>query len=254
MTAESGRRAARPAGRAASAAAGAGRSSGPSRRSRTGVRPPAIAGRDPGPGGAAGGRGDRRHPRRRQPRRPLGLLRRDALPHRGDAARPGDQRGRPRARRDADRRRRRGRLLDSDPRRRGGGAARLRAPRAAGCGAAPPRCDAAAEGAVGVRTPAPRRAARVDRRGPCAGSGSALNQKTREIRAAAERRPARATLLPAPDRLSSSSGPAGAGRGGRDPKPPRRRCAGPRWRCAPTTPSGPWSAATRWRRAPTASR
>ena len=51
---------------------------------------------------AAGrGRGDRRHPRRRHPRRPLGVLRRDALPDRGDAAGAGDQRRRPRARQDA---------------------------------------------------------------------------------------------------------------------------------------------------------
>ena len=96
---------------------------------RAGPGPPRGAGdhgRDPGPGGAARGRGDRRHPRRRQPRRPLGLLRRDPLPHRGDAAGAGGQRDRPRARHDPDRRRRRGRLLDPDPRRRGGGAARLR--------------------------------------------------------------------------------------------------------------------------------
>ena len=102
-----------------------GRSSGPLRLSRTAARRRAIARGDPGPRGAAAGRGDRRHPWRRQSRRPLGVLRRDPLPHGGDAARAGDQRCRPRARLDPDRRRRRGRLLDPDPRRRGRGAARL---------------------------------------------------------------------------------------------------------------------------------
>ena len=56
---------------------------------RAGPGPPRRAGDrrgDPGPRRPARGRGDRRRPRRRQPRRPLGLLRRDALPHGGDAA------------------------------------------------------------------------------------------------------------------------------------------------------------------------
>ena len=126
VTAEARRRPARPARRPASGAAGRGTVVWAFAPVQDRHAAPAIARGDPGPGGAAGGRGDRRHPRRRQPRRPLGLLRRDPLPHGGDAAGAGGQRGRPRARLDPDRRRRRGRLLDPDPRRRGGGAARLR--------------------------------------------------------------------------------------------------------------------------------
>ena len=155
---------------------------------RAGAGPPRGAGDrggDPGPGGAPRGRGDRRHPGRRQPRRPLGLLRRDPLPHGGDAAGAGDQRDRPRARLDPDRRRRRRRLLDPDPRRRGGGAARLRRrpPRPGARAAALRR---AGEGAIGARARhlaalarGPARALQRERGG--------LNQKIREIRAASER-------------------------------------------------------------------
>ena len=51
---------------------------------RAGAGSPCRAGhrrRDSRPGGGRRGRGHRRHPRRRQHRRPLGVLRRDALPH-----------------------------------------------------------------------------------------------------------------------------------------------------------------------------
>ncbi len=147
---------------------------------------PAIARGDPGPGGAARGRGDRRHPGRRQPRRPLGLLRRDPLPHGGDAAGAGGQRDRPRARLDPDRRRRRGRLLDPHPRGRGGGAARLRRRRVATCERAAFSLRRAGEGAIGARARhlaalarGPARALQRERGG--------LNQKIREIRAASER-------------------------------------------------------------------
>ena len=147
---------------------------------RAGPGPPRGAGDrrgDAGPRGAAGGRGDRRHPRRRQPRRPLGLLRRDPLPHGGDAAGAGDQRDRPRARLDPDRRRRRGRLLDPDPRRRGGGAARLPSPRGASWRAAGARCGARGRGRS---APAPATSARwpADRRGRCSASAAASTRRS----------------------------------------------------------------------------
>ena len=75
---------------------------------------------------------DHRRARRRLARRPVRLLRRDAVPDRRDAARAGDRLRRPPHRPDADRRRRRGLVLDADPRGRGRRPGRLRRrPRAA---------------------------------------------------------------------------------------------------------------------------
>ena len=76
----------------------------------------------------------------------------------------------------------------------------------------------------------------------------ALNQKTREIRAASERglaerlglqRRVAAVVL---ERARRPRRRAGTG------APPRRPCAGPRSPSAPTSPSARWSAATRWPR------
>ena len=229
---------------------------------RPGPGPPRGAGDrggDPGAGGAARGRGDRRHPRRRQPRRPLGLLRRDPLPHGGDAAGAGGQRDRPRARHDPDRRRRRGRLLDPDPRRRGGGAARLRGG-AAGAGArrllAAPRRGGGGRGARrGTWRPLARGPARALRR-----ERGALNQKIREVRAASERGlaqrgasqrriAARSCVVRERRRRARRAGDRV-----RRALRARRAAAGRRWPCAPTNPSARWSAATPSPRAPRASR
>ena len=80
-------------------------------------------GRDP-----AAGR-DHRRPRRRQPRGPVGLQRRDRGARHGRVADPGDRRGRPRDRRDADRPRRRPPRADADRRGGNGGAGAQRADR-----------------------------------------------------------------------------------------------------------------------------
>ena len=106
-----------------SAAAGAGRSSGPTPRCRI-AAPPARSAPRCAASPSCRGRGRGRLSRRRQPHRPVGVLRREPLPHDRDAAPAGDQRRRPRGRPDADRRRRRGLLLDPDPRRGGARAAR----------------------------------------------------------------------------------------------------------------------------------
>ena len=252
VTAESRRRAARPARRPAAARLGGQRRLG----LRPGAGPPRGAGDrggDPGPGGAAGGRGDRRHQGRRQPRRPLGVLRRDPLPHGRDAARAGDQRRRPRARLDPDRRRRRRRLLDPDPRRRGGRAARLPR-RAARAGALRrSRCGGSASGAVGARTRhlaalarGPARALRRER--------VALNQKTREIRAASERGVgARLSFQRRIARRRPRARRAPRGGGG-SRAAAAKRCTGPRSRSAPTNPSARSNAATPSPRTPAASR
>ena len=87
---------------------------------------PAIARALTRPGGDRAGRGRRRLPRRRQPLRPVGVLRRVAVPDGRAAAPAGGQRDRPRGRPDADRRRRRRLLLHPDPRRRGAGGGRRR--------------------------------------------------------------------------------------------------------------------------------
>ena len=126
---------------------------------------------------------DRRRARRRLARRPLRLLRRDAVPHGRAAAGAGDREPRPPPRPHPARRRRRRQLLDPDPRRRGGGAARLRARRATRAQRRP--LAARARRARGRR--ARRRAARLAR-GPAehvARSRRDLHQ--RAARAARER-------------------------------------------------------------------
>ena len=218
---------------------------------RAGAGPPRGAGDRAGaagPGGAAGGGGDRGHPRRRQPRRPLGLLRRDPLPHRGDAAGAGDQRRRPRARQDPDRRRRRGRLLDPDPRGRGGGAARLprrarepRALRGRRCGGRGRGRSGRRSRHLGALARGPARALQRER--------GKLNQKIREIRAASERGLAEraasqrriGTVVLERARRRAVGADMEKRRGGAAPGRGRR--------CAPTNPSARWSAATPWSRA-----
>jgi hypothetical protein len=78
------------------------------------------------PRGLRRGRGDRRRSRRRLARRPVRLLRRDAVPHRRPAPRSGRGQRRSPHRPHADRRRRRGLVLHPDARRRGRASARLR--------------------------------------------------------------------------------------------------------------------------------
>ena len=98
---------------------------GRSRRSRTARGAGDHAG-PAGPGGVRRGRGGDRRARRRLAGRPVRVLRRDAVPDGGAAARAGDLVGRPPHRPHAARRRRRRRVLDADARRRGGRAGRLR--------------------------------------------------------------------------------------------------------------------------------
>ena len=78
---------------------------------RAGAGPPRRAADHAGAAGprrGRRGRGDRRRARRRLARRPVRVLRRDAVPDGRDAARAGDRVGRPPHRPHADRRRRRG--------------------------------------------------------------------------------------------------------------------------------------------------
>ena len=89
-----------------------------------------------------------RRARRRLARRPVRVLRRDAVPDGRAAARAGDRVGRPPHGSDAARRRRGGRVLDADARGRGGRAGRLRrARRARGSAAARRRGSSARAGA-----------------------------------------------------------------------------------------------------------
>ena len=181
---------------------------------------------------------DRRHPRRRQPRRPLGFLRRDALPHGRDAAGAGDRGDRPRARHDPDRRRRRRRLLDADPRCRGGRAARLRR--------GPPlaralRGGSAAGGGAGGRQPRPAPRRPRPRPGPrpaarACGAQPADPRDPRRLRARASQRARRSS---APSRSSSSraarraAGPERRSGRARRPAPGRSRAPRPRPRAHP---------------------
>ncbi len=179
--------------------------------------------RAPGPGGGRRGRRDRRRARRRLAGRPVRLLRRDALPHRRAAARPGDRLGRPPHRSHADRRRRRRRLLDADPRRRDGRPRRLRpgarrrarrrpAPRAP----RPPR----------ARRPRPRTSPRSRARRTSTSPASAPGCTRRHASCAP---PAPASSQPAP-----STPPATASSSSARPRPPSRSPS----RCSPAaTPS-----------------
>ena len=102
------RRAGRPAPPRLGGHAGVGvrARAGPPRRARDHARAA-------GPRRLRGGRGDRRRARRRLARRPVRVLRRDAVPHGRAAARAGHLLRRPPHRPHADRRRRRGRVLDA---------------------------------------------------------------------------------------------------------------------------------------------
>ena len=186
-----------------------------------------------------GGRGDRRRPRRRLARRPVRVLRRDAVPHRGAAARAGDLVGRPPHRPHAARRRRRGVVLDADARGRGRRAARRargarrpgRARRAAG--APGPAGDRGARPHAGAALARPGRAPRAPPHAPAPAAA----------RAARQRPPARGRGL--------GRQPAGRGRRSRGrPDPPRWRglaasCGRGPPRSPRTTPSARSSAATR---------
>ena len=121
-----------------------------------------------------------RRARRRLARRPVRLLRRDAVPDGGDAARAGHRLRRPPHRPDADRRRRRGLVLDADPRRRGRRPGRLRRrPRAA----PRPRGPARAAG------PARDRRARADARAALARAGLARRAAPHPAASASPRAP-----------------------------------------------------------------
>ena len=143
---------------------------------------------------AAGPRGDARRSRscrrarRRLARRPVRVLRRDAVPHGRAAARPGDRLGRPPHRPHADRRRRRRELLDADPRRRGRGAARLSARRARRCCARRRRaCDAPRRAAPSSSARARSRALARAPAEHVARHRRDLHQRLRELRASAAR-------------------------------------------------------------------
>ena len=212
---------------------------------RAGAGPPRRAGdhaRAAGPRGLRAGRGDRRRARRRLARGPVRVLRRDAVPHRGDAARARHLLGRPPHRPHADRRRRRRRVLDADARRRGGRGGRLRR-----------RADGAAR--PGRPAGAPERPR--DRR-PRAHARAAL------ARAGPPRRPPPRPPAPAAARAAGLERPRGGGGRARQPPPRRRagaqRAARPRprrgsstrsrSRSPRTTRSAPSSGATHWSRRP----
>ena len=131
------------------------------------------------------------------------------------------------------------------------------------CGAARrelERCVAVAAAGGGGRGRRPRAATwppwPAARRGRCGASAAALNQKTREIRAASERGLAERGGF----QRRIADGRAGAARAARA-RGRRRKCErAPRaalqpaptvGACAPTIPSAPWSAATPWPRPPT---
>ena len=182
---------------------------------------PAIASALRGLAEQPSGRGRRRLPRRRLARRPVGVLRRVALPHRRAAAAAGDQRRRPRVRPDADRRRQRGLLLDPDARGRGAGAGRRGdgaqgafGPGAAGGARAVPARSARAGSGWRSSPAAPERTVRDER--------ARLHQMLREVRASATRRVgerARAHLALRARRLAQGGG------GRRIPPRPRRKLA-----------------------------
>ena len=212
---------------------------------RPGPGPPRRAGDHPRAAGPRGGRGGRRHrrrARRRLARRPVRVLRRDAVPHGRAAARAGHRVGRPPHRPHADRRRRRGALLDADARRRDRGAAALGEARAP-CGAqrrAPGRTTGAARSSSAPATSRSSSRAPADaRRAP----PRALHQQLREMRASAAAARRRRAQPPGTQRARAHAA---------RPRPPRApdvaarargsRRSPPRW--PPTTPSASSSAAT----------
>ena len=206
---------------------------------RTGTRRRRSRARS-GPRGPRGGRGDRRRPRRRLARRPVRLLRRDAVPDGGDAPRAGDRVGRPPHRSHADRRRRRRRVLDTNPRRGDGGPAATAARRARDARARRARgLPRRARRAVLGRARATLRASSRARRASTSPASAASAPDA--PRAAGARRPPRARARRTRRRARSSSAARGRGRAG------RRRAPGdaPRWpRARRPRPRAPWSAAT----------
>ena len=220
-----------------------GRAGGVGLRPRAGPpRRPGHHARPAGPGRRRGGRGRRRGPRRRVDGRPLRLLRRDAVPHGGAAARAGHRLGRPPQRPHADRRRRRGELLDADPRRRDrrtaalrrGARRRGRAGGPAGRARAPRRDRARPPPGAPLARAGRARRARAAGAAPDAARGAGQRHPARARRA---RGHARAGLRPGPPRRSRPPAPS-------SPRAARRSTASPsRW--PPTTPSAWSSAATR---------
>ena len=162
--------------------------------------------------GAAAGRADRR-PRRRQSRRPVGVQRGDRRARRGAQRHPGDLRGRPRDRYDADRFRRRPARADADRRGRDGGAGARSSWR---------------QRLLGLRTRLAGGAIADDRGAarPAAGRGAGAA----EAAGAARHRPA------APRRLERAAGPQPGRRDRAAPAAPRphrrRRLAAPAPRIA----------------------
>ena len=167
-------------------------------------------------------RADRR-PRRRQPRGPLGLQRRDGRARRGREPAPGHLRRRPRDRLDADRPRRRCARADPDQGRRMGGAQALRARRddrkagiALGRRRAPPARGAAPRSEIRrARPAAPRRSRR-----PPAPASRRLRQSP-HLRAARPRPEEPHPLRPG---LGAHAEPAGPS------SPPRATASTPRAR------------------------
>ena len=197
---------------------------GPPRRARGHARAA-------GPRRLRGGRGDRRRARRRLARRPVRVLRRDAVPHGRAAARAGDLLGRPPHRPHAARRRRRRRLLDADPRRRGRRPVDC-APPARALAATAARLERQGRRAVLERA---RTLARLSRAPGhhVARHRTRLHQQLRELRAATRRARRRRR---ARDALARD----GARAQGRAPRRPRRDARG-----AARAPTPPRSTAPR---------
>ena len=184
---------------------------------------------------------DHRRPRRRLARRPVRVLRRDAVPDRRAAARAGHRVGRPPHRPDADRRRRRRLVLDAHPRRRGGRARRLRRG---------PRAAARLRRAARAPGPPRDRRARADARAALARARHArrppprpaCTSSSRELRASARRGLARGApdrRRPAPRCMERRAAAAAARpRARRRPGARRRRGARPRPRRRARPPGG----------------
>ena len=161
------------------------------------------------------GRGRRGRPRRRLARRPVRLLRRDAVPHGGAAARAGHRLRRPPQRPHADRRRRGRELLDADARRRDRRAAALR--RGARGAARPRRPARRARAPCGTRSRTPPRA-------PLAGA-----RRARRARAAERCTRSCARFAPAPRGACAASARGHGGARSGALRAARRPPAGPSW-------------------------